>query len=313
MNSFGSKDDALSAEEYNNGFQLSRTKKSGLVDLEHGNDIEDCPSAIDRLYSDSNESAGSCQIPMVVEDRVEIVELPAIQPSNSLGSGGNSLHLSKSISKSFAEGDLEMITEVNVGDSNGVDKDSSTGHDESDLEKTTEVSVGKNSIEVLADLAWSEAYDADFGSVYSQHRAKQSKKYPRRQDSSTGHDESDLVSVATNASSSMEVLADLALIEGYRADTDSVFRKQGAGQPKKYRRRRANSKTPPRPGGNRAPGTSSDSVVTSASRGARPPLYVSPKMQGSESIGRMTMLSTPQSVDSESSCEQLVLPHEGSI
>lgn len=254
VNSFGSKDDTLTAEEYNNGYPLSRAKNSSLVDLEHGDNIEKCPSAIDQLYSASQESTGSFHIPMVVEDRIEIVEVPAMPSSHSLGSGGGSfdVQLSKSISKSFAEGDLEMITEISVGDSNSVDEDFSTGHSESDLEKITEVSVSGNS-----------SFDEDF---YS----------------------------------------------GYGADDDSAYRQQREEQLKTYRRRRAPAqRTPPRPdAGNRTPGA--DSIVRSASRSGRPPLFASPSLQRSDSIGRMTMLSTPQSVDSESSVE-LVLPHEGSI
>ena len=254
VNSFGSKDDTLTAEEYNNGYPFSGGKNSSLADLEYGDNIEKCPSAIDQLYSASQESTGSFHIPMVVEDRIEIVEVPAMQSSNSLGSGGGSfdVQLSKSISKSFAEGDLEMITEVSVGDSNSVDEDFSIGHSESDLEKITEVSVDGNG-----------SFDEDF---YS----------------------------------------------GYGADDDSAYRQQMAGQPKTYRRRRAPAqRTPPRPdAGNRTPGR--DNIVRSAPRSGRPPLFASPSMQRSDSIGRMTMLSTPQSVDSESSVE-LVLPHEGSI
>ena len=254
VNSFGSKDDTLTAEEYNNGYPFSGAKNSSLVDLEHGDNIENCPSAIDQLYSASQESTGSFHIPMVVEDRIEMVEVPAMQSSNSLGSCGGSfdVQLSKSISQSFAEGDLEMITEVSVGDSNSVDEDFSTGHSESDFEKITEVSVGGNS-----------SFDEDF---YS----------------------------------------------GYGADDDSAYRQQRAEQPKSYRRRRAPAqRTPPRPSGAGGPG--GDKIVRSAPRSSgRPPLFASPNIQRSESIGRMTMLSTPQSVDSESSVE-LVLPHEGSI
>ena len=251
VDSFDSKDGALTAEEYNNGYSFSGAKNSSLVDLEHG---DKCPSAIDQLYSASQESTGSFHIPVAVEDRIEIVEVPAMQSSNSLGSDGSfEVQLSKSVSKSFAEGDLEMITEVSVGDSKSVDEDFSTGHSESDLEKITEVSVGGNS-----------SFDEDF---YS----------------------------------------------GYGADDDSAYRQQRAeAQPKTYRRRRAPAeRTPPRPdAGNRTPG--GDNIIRSAPRNGRPPLFASPSMQRSDSIGRMTMLSTPQSVDSESSVE-LVLPHEGSI
>ena len=49
-----------------------------------------------------------------------------------------------------------------------------------------------------------------------------------------------------------------------------------------------------------------------SSLSGRPPLYINPNLQRVESIGRMTMLSTPQSVDSEGSVE-LILPHDGSI
>ena len=253
MNSFGSKDDTLTAEEYNNGYPFSGGKNSSLADLEYGDNIEKCPSAIDQLYSASQESTGSFHIPIVVEDRIEIVEVPAMQSSNSLGSGGGSfdVQLSKSISKSFAEGDLEMITEVSVGDSNSVDEDFSTGHSESDLEKITVVSVGGNS-----------SFDEDIRS-------------------------------------------------GYGADDDSAYEKQRAEQPKAYRRRRAPAqRTPPRSNGKRTPGR--DNIVRSAPRNGRPPLFASPGMERSGSIGRMTMLQTPQSIDSEGSVE-LVLPHEGSI
>ena len=255
VHSFGSREDALTTEEYNNGNQFSKAGKSGFNDMERGNaGIEECPSAIDQLYSISEESAGSFHIPMMVEDRIEIVEVPALGNTSSLGSdgvgGSFDVQLSKSISKSFAEGDLEMITEVSIGDGNSVDEDFSSGHPESDLEKMTEVSVGETS-----------SVDDEF-------------------------------------------------YTGYGADDDSVSRCQRYEETKKYRRRRAAQRTPPRPDGGRTPG--GDSIVRSASRSGRPPLFASPSMERSESIGRMTMLSTPQSVDSECSVE-LILPHEGSI
>ena len=249
VDSFDSKDGALTAEEYNNGYSFSGAKNSSLVDLEHG---DKCPSAIDQLYSASQESTGSFHIPVAVEDRIEIVEVPAMQSSNSLGSDGSfEVQLSKSVSKSFAEGDLEMITEVSVGDSKSVDEDFSTGHSESDPEKITVVSVGGNS-----------SFDEDIRS-------------------------------------------------GYGADDDSAYGKQKAEQPRVYRRRRAPvQRTPPRSNGKRTPGR--DNIVRSAPRNGRPPLFASPGMERSGSIGRMTMLQTPQSIDSEGSVE-LVLPHEGSI
>ena len=206
--SFGSKEDALTTEEYNNGYQFSKAKKTGVNDLERGNTgIEEFPNAIDQLYSNSQESAGSFHFPMMVEDRIEIVEVPALENASSQGSGSDSfdVQLSSTTSKSFIDGDLEKITEVSIGDSNSVDEDFSSN---------------------------------------------------------------------------------------------------------KYRRRRSAQRTPPRPNGSRISG--GDRIVRSAPRNGRPPLFASPSIQRSESIGRMTMLSTPQSVDSEGSVE-LVLPHEGSI
>ena len=159
LDSFGSKDGALNAEEYNNGYPFSGAKNRSLVDLEHGDNTEKCPSAIDQLYSASQESTGSFHILMAVEDRIEIVEVPAMQSSNSLGSDGSfEVQLSKSVSKSFAEGDLEMITEVSVGDSKSVDEDFSTGHED--------IHSG---------------YGADDDSAYGQPRAEQPKTYRRRQ------------------------------------------------------------------------------------------------------------------------------------
>jgi len=195
--SFGSKEDALTTEEYNNGYQFSKTKKTGLNDLERGNaGIEEFPNAIDQLYSNSQESVGSFHFPMMVEDRIEMVEVPALENATSQGSGGDSF-----------DGNLEKITEISIGDSNSVD----------------------------------ENFSSD--------------KYRRRRSA-----------------------------------------------------QRTPSRTPPRP--NRISG--GDRIVRSAPRNGRPPLFASPSLQRSESIGRMTMLSTPQSIDSEGSVE-LVLPHEGSI
>ena len=200
MFSFGSKEDALTTEEYNNGYQFSKAKKT---DLERGNTgAEEFPSAIDQLYSNSQESSGSFHFPMMVEDRIEMVEVPALENASvasSQGSGGDSY-----------DDDLEKITEVSIGDSNSLDEDFSSN---------------------------------------------------------------------------------------------------------KYRRRRSTQRTPPRtpprPNGNKISG-GRDRIVRSAPRNGRPPLFASPSIQRSESIGRMTMLSTPQSIDSEGSVE-LVLPHEGSI
>ena len=212
MFSFGSKEDALTTEEYNNGHQFSKAKKTGLNDLERGNaGTETFPSAIDQLYSKSQESAGSFHFPMMVEDRIEMVEVPALEiaTSTSQGSVGDSfdVQLSSTNSKLLIDDDLEKITEVSISDSNSVD-------------------------------------------------------------------------------------------ENFSSDKDRM------------RRRRSAQRTPPRPNGNRISGC--DRIVRSAPRNGRPPLFASPSIQRSESIGRMTMLSTPQSVDSEGSIE-LVLPHEGSI
>ena len=206
--SFGSKEDALTTEEYNTGHQFSTAKKTSLNDLERGNaGTEKFPSAIDQLYSESQESAGSFHFPMMVEDRIEMVEVPALEIATSQGSVGDSfdVQLSSTTSKSIIDDDLEKITEVSIGDSDSVD-------------------------------------------------------------------------------------------ENFSSD--------------KYRRRRSAQRTPPRPNGSRISG--GDRIVRSAPRNGRPPLFASPSIQRSESIGRMTMLSTPQSVDSEGSIE-LVLPHEGSI
>lgn len=210
--SFGSKEDALTTEEYNNGHQFSKAKKTSLNDLERGNaGTETFPSAIDQLYSKSQESAGSFHFPMMVEDRIEMVEVPALEiaTSTSQGSVGDSfdVQLSSTNSKLLIDDDLEKITEVSISDSNSVDENFSS--------------------------------------------------------------------------------------DNYR-----------------MRRRRSAQRTPPRPNGNRISGC--DRIVRSAPRNGRPPLFASPSIQRSESIGRMTMLSTPQSVDSEGSIE-LVLPHEGSI
>ena len=210
--SFGSKEDALTTEEYNNGHQFSKAKKTSLNDLERGNaGTETFPSAIDQLYSKSQESAGSFHFPMMVEDRIEIVEVPALEIATSTSQGGVGdsfdVQLSSTNSKLLIDDDLEKITEVSIGDSNSVD----------------------------------ENFSSD--------------KY-------------------------------------------------------RMRRRRSAQRTPPRPNGNRISGC--DRIVRSAPRNGRPPLFASPSIQRSESIGRMTMLSTPQSVDSEGSIE-LVLPHEGSI
>ena len=208
--SFGSKEDALTTEEYNNGHQFSKAKKTSLNDLERGNaGTETFPSAIDQLYSKSQESAGSFHFPMMVEDRIEMVEVPALEIATSTSQGGVGdsfdVQLSSTNSKLLIDDDLEKITEVSIGDSNSVD-------------------------------------------------------------------------------------------ENFSSD--------------KYRRRRSAQRTSPRPNGNRISGC--DRIVRSAPRNGRPPLFASPSIQRSESIGRMTMLSTPQSVDSEGSIE-LVLPHEGSI
>ena len=208
MFSFGSKEDTLTTEEYNSGHQFSKAKKTSLNDLERGNaGTEKFPSAIDQLYSESQESAGSFHFPMMVEDRIEMVEVPALEIATSQGSVGDSfdVQLSSTTSKSIIDDDLEKITEVSIGDSDSVD-------------------------------------------------------------------------------------------ENFSSD--------------KYRRRRSAQRTPPRPNGSRISG--GDRIVRSAPRNGRPPLFASPSIQRSESIGRMTMLSTPQSVDSEGSIE-LVLPHEGSI
>lgn len=206
--SFGSKEDTLTTEEYNSGHQFSKAKKTSLNDLERGNaGTEKFPSAIDQLYSKSQESAGSFHFPMMVEDRIEMVEVPALEIATSQGSVGDSfdVQLSSPTSKLLIDDDLEKITEVSIGDSDSVD-------------------------------------------------------------------------------------------ENFSSD--------------KYRRRRSAQRTPPRPNGNIISG--GDRIVRSAPRNGRPPLFASPSIQRSESIGRMTMLSTPQSVDSEGSIE-LVLPHEGSI
>lgn len=210
MFSFGSKEDALTTEEYNNGHQFSKAKKTSLNDLERGNaGTETFPSAIDQLYSKSQESAGSFHFPMMVEDRIEMVEVPALEIATSQGSVGDSfdVQLSSANSELLIDDDLEKITEVSISDSNSVDENFSS--------------------------------------------------------------------------------------DNYR-----------------MRRRRSAQRTPPRPNGNRISGC--DRIVRSAPRNGRPPLFASPSIQRSESIGRMTMLSTPQSVDSEGSIE-LVLPHEGSI
>ena len=205
--SFGSKEDTLTTEEYNSGHQFSKAKKTSLNDLERG--TEKFPSAIDQLYSKSQESAGSFHFPMMVEDRIEMVEVPALEIATSQGSVGDSfdVQLSSTTSKLLIDDDLEKITEVSISDSNSVDENFSS--------------------------------------------------------------------------------------DNYR-----------------MRRRRSAQRTPPRPNGNIISG--GDRIVRSAPRNGRPPLFASPSIQRSESIGRMTMLSTPQSVDSEGSIE-LVLPHEGSI
>ena len=86
--------------------------------------------------------------------------------------------------------------------------------------------------------------------------------------------------------------------DGYGADVEAFHRPEA---PKRLRQ-----PTPSRPG-RLGSISSTDSSLT-----GRPPLYINPSFQRAESIGRMTMLSTPQSVDSEESVE-LILPHDGSI
>mmetsp|Transcript_37910 Transcript_37910/g.83272 ORF Transcript_37910/g.83272 Transcript_37910/m.83272 type:complete len:504 (-) Transcript_37910:1957-3468(-) len=81
--------------------------------------------------------------------------------------------------------------------------------------------------------------------------------------------------------------------EGYGADVEAFHRPEAPKRPSR-------------------PGRLLSISSTDSSMTGRPPLYVNPSFQRVESIGRMTMLSRPQSVDSEGSVE-LILPHDGSI